>query len=85
MVQNSTVVTVASTFKSRLKWLLEEKFEYLCNQNEVASKIKHAFTIDLHFTYYGIKSQLSWKKKKKNWDEAEVVQCPFYCYDDSNA
>ena len=47
---NNHDMTVAAIFKSRLlkmateKWLLKEKFIYLCNWAEVVSKIEHAVT-----------------------------------------
>ena len=45
MVPNSTVMTVAAIFKSRLlkKWPLQKKFKYLRN-SEVTGKIEHAVT-----------------------------------------
>ena len=52
MMPNSTVMTMVAIFKSQLlKWLLQEKFKYFCNQIEVASEIKHAVTI-MYFLWY---------------------------------
>ena len=73
-VPNSTVMTAAGIFKSRLlkKWPLQEKFKYLRN-SEVTSKIEHAVTTYV-YTSNGMKISTFWKKIR---DEAEVVQCPF--------
>ena len=64
MVPNSTAMSVVAIFKSRLlKMTLQEKFEYLCNQVEAASNIKHAVTTKV-MTSYGIKISTFFEKKK---------------------
>ena len=70
MVPNSTVITAATIFKSRLlKMAAARKITYLYHSAEVASKIKHAGY------YIGINVLIF--LKKKSVDEAEVFQCPF--------
>ena len=55
---------------------MKEKSLYLCNRIEVVSKNAYAF-ISWLYPSNGIK--ISTFLKKKNGDEAEVVQCLFKC------
>ena len=58
---NSTVMTLAAIFRSRLLQMAvarEKKFIYLYNWVEVASKIEHAVCYYKVYTFNGIISQL---------------------------
>ena len=79
MVPNLKVMVVAAIFKSRLKKMpLQEKLKYLCNQLEVASKIKHAVTT-LVYTFYGVKISKFLKKWRLKASSAplkhQVLKC----------